>query len=68
MYVHEEIMEALGKIQRKYGMEKTEAVAETAQAIHLMLTLNEPDIGAMLDAILERKPRRIRPFDIMEAA
>lgn len=68
MYVHEEIMEALGKIQHKHGMEKAETGAETAQAIHLMLTLNEPDISAMLDAILAHKLRRARPFDIMEAA
>lgn len=68
MYIHEEIMEALGKIQRKHGLEKTDTVAETAQAIHIMLSLSEPDIGTILNTILEPYLRRTRPFDVMEAA
>lgn len=55
MFAHEKIMNAIATLQRDTGMTKTECVAETAQAIHVMLTFAEQDIGAMLDAI--RKPK-----------
>lgn len=53
MYVHEQIIEAMGKIQRKYDLNQSEVVAEMAQAIHVMLTFNTQDVTAMLNHIQE---------------
>lgn len=56
MFVHEQIMGAMGAIQQKHGLTKEEVVAEMGQAIHVMLTLNHQDIGAILKTVLDVKP------------
>lgn len=47
MYVHEEIILAMTKIQKKHDMTKTEVIAQMAQAIHVMLEFIEPSLKAI---------------------
>lgn len=53
MYAHEEIIAAMGDLQRKHDLTKAEVVAEMGQAIHVMLTLNHTDIGAILATVTD---------------
>ena len=56
MYIHEEIMQEMAKVQKKHDLTKTEVVAEMAQAIHVMLEFIEPSIKA-INAYFERKEK-----------
>ena len=47
MYIHEEIMQAMVKVQKKHDLTKTEVVAEMAHAIHIMLEFIEPSLKAI---------------------
>lgn len=53
MYIHEEIIAAMGDLQKKYDLSKAEVVAEMGQAIHVMLTLNHADIGEILATVTD---------------
>jgi|GEM_PF-1568786 len=49
LYIHEEIIEAMAKVQKKHDLTKTEVVAEMAQAIHVMLEFIEPSLKAIAE-------------------
>ena len=53
MYIHEEIIQSMARLQKKHDLTKTEVVAEMAQAIHVMLEMIEPSLKA-LSAYFER--------------
>jgi len=55
MFIHEEIIIAMSKVQRKHQLTKTEVVAEMAMAINEILTLIEPSLQAMAALVNQRE-------------